>query len=209
MVNKACSGSPEPLLVIGAIYLVGFLVCAILGGWILRTVGSLRPGASMAQKLACLAVFAIVADLLIDGVASQVNLWNLFIPAGVDIGGAGRPFPATLPLSAILFFGAPTLARFLRDDRGQTIFERGIDHLHPGTRTLLSFLSLVGYMQLIVAVTIIITIAPLGLYANNSPVYPSYIINGQCDIGPVHGSAYGPCPGTPEFSAPLRHLPPH
>jgi hypothetical protein len=44
-----------------------------------------------------------------------------------------------------------------------------------------------------------VTIARLGLYANH---YPAYINNGLCDIGPVHGSAYGPCPGTPGFSAP-------
>ena len=36
VINKACSGSPEPILVIGSIYLVGFLVCAMLGGRILR-----------------------------------------------------------------------------------------------------------------------------------------------------------------------------
>jgi hypothetical protein len=207
VINKACSGSPEPLLVIGAIYLVGFLVCAMLGGWVLRTVATRIPGASLAKGLLFLAVFAIVADLLIDGIASQLNLWNLFIPSGVSIGTAARPFPFTLPLSAILFFGAPTLARYSRDDRGRTMFERGLDHLRPRTHKALSFLALVGYMQLMVAVTILLTIAPLGLYANRSPAYPAYIINGQCDIGPFHGSAYGPCPGTPDFSAPLRHLP--
>ncbi len=161
----------------------------------------------MAKRLIALAVFAVVADLLIDGVSSQLNLWSQFIPAGLNIATDARPFPATLPLSAILFFGAPTLARHLRDDRGRTIFERGLDHLRPRTRKALSFLALVGYMQLMVAVTILITIAPLGLYANNSPAYPAYIINGQCDIGSVRGSAYGPCPGTPGFTAPLRHLP--
>jgi Spirocyclase AveC-like len=207
VINKACSGSPEPILVIGAIYLVGFLVCAMLGCGLLRAVRARYPSASMARMLIALAIFAIVADLLIDGVSSQLNLWNQFIPAGLNIANAARPFPATLPMSAILFFGAPTLARYLRDDRGRTIFERGLDHLRPRTLRALSFLSLVGYMQLMVAVTILITIAPVGLYANNSPTYPAHIINGQCDIGPVRGSAYGPCPGTPGFTAPLRRLP--
>ena len=206
VINKACSGSPEPILVIGSIYLVGFLVCAMLGGRILRTVEARYPRASMAKMLMALAAFAIVADLLIDGISSQLNLWNQFIPAGLNIASAARPFPATLPLSAILFFGAPTLARYLRDDQGRTIFERGLDHLRPHTRKALSFLSLVGYMQLMVAVTILITIAPVGLYANNSPAYPAHIINGQCDIGSMRGSGYGPCPGTPGFTAPLRHL---
>jgi len=207
VINKACSGSPEPILVIGTIYLVGFLVCAMLGGWILRMVEARYPSASMAKRLMAVAVFAIFADLLIDGISSQLNLWSQFIPAGLNIATAARPFPATLPLSASLFFGAPTLARYLRDDRGRTIFERGLDHLRPNARKALSFLSLVGYMQLMVAVTILITIAPVGLYANNSPAYPAYIINGQCDIGSVRGSSYGPCPGTPGFTAPLRHLP--
>jgi hypothetical protein len=208
VINKSCSGSPEPVLVIGTIYLVGFLICAIAGGKIMRMVEARYPEASMAKRLLALAAFAIVADLLIDGLSSQLNLWSQFIPAGLNIFGDARPFPGTLPLSAILFFGAPTLARYLRDDRGRTIFERGLDHLQPRSRKALSFLSLVGYMQAMVAVTILITIAPVGLYANNSPTtYPAYIINGQCDIGPVHGSAYGPCPGTPGFTAPLRRLP--
>jgi uncharacterized protein DUF5135 len=207
VINKACSGSPEPILVIGSIYLVGFLVCAMLGCGLLRTVKARYPNASMARMLIALAVFAIVADLLIDGVSSQLDLWSQFIPAGLNIASAARPFPATLPLSAILFFGAPTLARYLRDDRGRTIFERGLDHLRPRTRKAVSFLALVGYMQLMVAVTILLTIAPVGLYANSSPTYPAHIVNGQCDIGPVQGSAYGPCPGTPGFTAPLRRLP--
>jgi Spirocyclase AveC-like len=207
VINKACSGSPEPILVIGTIYLVGFLVCAMLGGRVMRAVETRYPGASMAKKLIALAAFAIVADLLIDGGSSQLGLWSQFIPSGLNIATAARPFPASLPVSAILFFGAPTLARYLRDDKGRTIFERGLDHLRPRTRKVLSFLSLVGYMQLMVAVTIVITIAPVGLYANHSPAYPQYIINGQCDIGSVHGSSYGPCPGTPGFTAPLRQLP--
>ncbi|TAM67455.1 MAG: spirocyclase, AveC family [Mycobacterium sp.] len=207
VINKACSGSPEPVLVIGSIYLVGFLVCAMLGCGLLRIVKARYPSASMARMLVALASFAIIADLLIDGVSSQLNLWNQFIPAGLNIATAARPFPVTLPLSAILFFGAPTLARYVRDDRGATIFERGLDHLRPRTRNAVSFLSLVGYMQLMVAVTILVTIAPVGLYANNSPTYPAHIINGQCDIGSVRGSAYGPCPGTPGFMAPLRRLP--
>jgi Spirocyclase AveC-like len=207
VINKACSGSPEPILVIGTIYVVGFLVCAMLGGGVMRAVENRYPGASMAKKLIALAAFAIVADLLIDGGSSQLGLWSQFIPSGLNIATAARPFPASLPASAILFFGAPTLARYLRDDKGRTIFERGLDHLRPRTRKVLSFLSLVGYMQLMVAVTILITIAPVGLYANHSPAYPAHIINGQCDIGSVHGSAYGPCPGTPGFTAPLRQLP--
>jgi hypothetical protein len=207
VINKACSGSPEPLLVIGSIYLVGFLVLAMLGGRILRFVEARYPNPSMAKMLLAVAVFAVVVDLLIDGISSQLDLWSQFIPAGLNIAGAARPFPATLPLSAIVFFGAPTFARYLRDDKGRTIFERGLDHLRPPIRKSLSFLSLVGYMQVMVAVTILFTIAPVGLYANNSPAYPAHIINGQCDIGSVHGSAYGPCPGTPGFTAPLRHLP--
>lgn len=207
VINKACSGSPEPILVIGSIYLVGFLVLAMLGGRILRIVQARNPNASMAKMVLAVALFAIVIDLLIDGLSSQLDLWSQFIPAGLNIATAARPFPVTLPVSAILFFGAPTFARYLRDDRGRTIFERGLDHLRPATRKALSFLSLVGYLQLMVAVTILITIAPVGLYANNSPAYPAHIVNGQCDIGSVHGSAYGPCPGTPGFTAPLRQLP--
>jgi hypothetical protein len=207
VINKACSGSPEPILVIGTIYLVGFLVLAMLGGRILRFVEARSPGASMAKKILAVAVFAIVTDLLIDGISSQLDLWSQFIPSGLNIASAARPFPATLPMSAIVFFGAPTFARYLRDDKGHTIFERGLDHLRPRSRKALSFLALVGYMQLMVAVTILITIAPVGLYANNSPAYPPHIVNGQCDIGSVHGSAYGPCPGTPGFTAPLRRLP--
>jgi Spirocyclase AveC-like len=206
VLNKACSGSPEPILVIGTIYLVGFLVCAMLGGRILRMVKARDPNASMAKLVTAIAIFTIIADLLIDGASSQLNLWSQFIPAGLNIASAARPFPATLPVSAILFFGAPTFARYLRDDKGRTIFERGLDHLRPRTRHALAFLSLVGCMQLMVAVTIVITIAPVGLYASDSPAYPEYIINGQCDIGTVHGSSYGPCPGTPGFTAPLRHL---
>ena len=207
VVNKSCGSVPEPLLVMGSIYVVGFLLAAIVGGWLLRTLEARRPGWPLGRRLAVLTLFSGMCGVVIDGAAHKLNLWNSFVSTTFTLWEPEHRYPLAMFISALLFFGGPTLVRHFKDERGRTVFEQGLDHLEPRRRGALSFLSLVGFVHLLVFVVCVVVVGPMGLYAKDSSRYPDHIINGTCDIGDIQGTPYGPCPGTPGFRAPTRHLP--
>jgi hypothetical protein len=207
VLNKSCGSVPEPLLILGSIYVVGFLLAAIVGGWIMRALEARRPNWSLGRRLAVLTVFAGLCGAVIDGAAHKLNLWNSFVSTTFTLWEPEHRYPLAMFISALLFFGGPTLVRHFKDEQGRTVFEQGLDHLKPRARRTLSFLSLVGFVQLLVFVVCVVVVGPMGLYAKDSSRYPDHIINGTCDIEDVQGTAYGPCPGTPGFKAPFRHLP--
>jgi hypothetical protein len=208
VLNKACGDSPEPVM-IGLVYLFGFLGCALIGGAVLRFLTRRFPTMSIARRLGLCGLVGVAFDIPFDMVAPRVHLWNEFAPPAITMWDSSHRFPLTILISGLVFFGAPVIIRYVRDDAGRTIFERGLEHLPPWGRAALAFVSLVGFMQLVCLFVVVVTIAPLGLYANSTPTYPPYIINGTCDNGTIQGTAYGPCPGTPRFRAPLGYLPHH
>lgn len=210
VVNKACGEMPEPIILIGIVYTFGFLGCALLGCAILNLLARWFPNTSMARRLVICAVVGACFDVPLDVMAMKLNLWNMFSYDHLILWDSAHRFPLTIFISAMFFFGGPVVMRYFKNDRGQTVFERGLDHLKPGVRRTVSFLSIVGAMQVLLGGVVLLTVAPLGLYAENTPDYPRHIVNDLCDTGypgAVTGTAYGPCPGTPQFTAPLRRLP--
>jgi hypothetical protein len=207
VVNKNCGATPEPILMTGVIYLVGFLGFAMLGGKLMDFLGRRFPRMSTAQRLLICALAAMAFDIPIDGFATLNNLWNMFAPTSISLFGAKHEFPLWIPLAAVVFFGGPMAVRHFRDDRGRTVFERGLDHLSPRRQTLVSLFSVVSFMQIQVFV-VVMAIAPMGFYADHTPAYPRFVINELCNDGGIHSSPYGACPGTTtRFSAPIRFLP--
>ena len=207
VVNKNCGANPEPVF-IGLSYCFGFLACAMLGCSVLRFLERRAPRMSMTKRLAICGTVGMIFDIPFDVLPPRLNLWNEFSPDALYLWGPEHRYPLWMVPAAVIFFGAPVAARYFRDDRGRTVFERGLDHLGARRRAALSFLALVSFMQVVVA-TAVFSLAPMGVYATDSPDYPRHIVNGQCDVGSNHGSPYGPCPGTPAFNAPIRHLPGH
>jgi hypothetical protein len=204
VINKNCAANPEPLF-IGIMYVVQWVVFGIIGGKVLDRVQRRRP-LSMAKRLAVLAVLAVVIDMTLDWVGPNAHLWNEFAPTSISLFDSAHRLPLWIPLAAVMYYVPPMIVRYIRNDRGQTIFEQGLDHLRPRTRGALRFLSLVGFIQVTVAVTALF-MANMGLYASHTPNYPPSIINNSCNVGSIHDSPYGPCPGTPGFRAPIRFLP--
>ena len=207
VINKACGESPEPILLIGLCYTFGLLGCGMVGGAFLNALGRRFPNLSTAKKLAVCMLLMSLVDLLGDFAATRLGLWNLFVSDSFTVWDSQHRCPILILIPAGCFFGGPVVMRHFKNDKGQTVFERGLEHLSARARKTVTFLSLAGTMQVLIFITITFLVGGMGLYAKNTPDYPAHTVNGMCDVGTVTGTAYGPCPGTPGYKAPLRWLP--
>jgi hypothetical protein len=88
---------------------------------------------------------------------------------------------------------AVTAMRHYRDDRGQAFVERGLDRLAIGgkSRTVVSTLSIVGFVSACMIFMYSIPAAALTLWTNEGPQrIPSYLRAGLCGEGTQYA-----CPG--------------
>lgn len=207
--NNDCGRNPEPIVFMGLLYVSGFVVCGHAIGALLRAVRRRWPAMSWGRLLLVLVGVALCFDIVVEMPPILLHLWNY--PSSSDrasILGHATKYPLSLAAGAVFGWGAVGLVHFIRDDRGRTIFEQRLDHLAPRRRTLVSTLALVAYMNLMVfgVDLILATGAP---YASPWRGLPAHVVNGACDTadGTVTGTRYGPCPGSPGYKAPLRHLP--
>lgn len=208
VINPQCGALPEPIVFIPLVYSFGFLGCAVIVNGIMAALRRRRPDLPAAGLVAAGLVGGMTIYLVMDSVMMRLNLWKWAgYPDALSIFGKQSKIPLSTALAAMVFFGSLVSVRFFRDDRGRTVFERGLDHLPARRRALLSFAAFVGFTQVVFAVTITLTIVP-GPYASPWPTYPAHTVNGLCDNGAFHGTAYGPCPGNPGYRAPLRRLVP-
>ena len=110
-------------------------------------------------------------------------------------------------LAGSWFWALLTVFRHYKNDRGQTIIERGLDHLPARQRLAVTFLCLVAVVQGITLTDDAFYWA-MGLYADPpSEPLPAHIVQGVCDRDGFEGTRYGACPGTPGWAPPIRHLP--
>jgi|SRR5581483_5090707 len=207
-VNPDCGRMPEPVIFVTFVYTFGLLLGAMLGTAALRWTRTRFPGLSTAKTVLLMGLWGALADLLLEGPAVLFHLWNYYgTPDSLAIFGGVRKFPLAQLLAGAIIFGALSLARASKDDRGDTAFERGLAHLRPGRRAAVSLLATVAFLQSLLVIGDLHAIL-LGPYSSPWPKSaPRHIVNGLCDAGGFEGTRYGPCPGSPGYKAPIRHLP--
>lgn len=142
----------EPVVFTPAAYVYVCLGLSVLGCWIMRRVRARHPGASTLRLVSiCFAVMAL-ASVVIEGV--------IWMPLGfyTYAGGKASIFADTyhkFPIHEAVFFGAAftglACLRYFKNDKGETIAERGLDELRgsPRRSIALRFLGLVAATNLI------------------------------------------------------------
>jgi hypothetical protein len=207
-VNPDCGRMPEPVIFVTFVYTFGLLLGAMVGTAALRWLRGRFPGLSTAKTVLIIGMWGMVADLLLEGPAVLFHLWNYYgTPDSIAIFGKATKLPLAQLLAGAIIFGALSLARASRDDRGDTIFERGLGHLRPARRGIVSLLAMIAFFQSLLIVGDLHAIL-LGPYSSPWPDdAPRHIVNGLCDAGGFENTRYGPCPGSPGYEAPIRHLP--
>ena len=186
---------PEPVLWGFGAYGSIFVVQIIAMCWLMRRVRD-RWWTSIGP----LGMFFLVAGLgfVADAVFEIPMLWTRIYayPAAWQrfaIFG-GRPYQ--LPLfhlaAGALFFSSLAALRFWRNDRGETVVERGAEGIsNPRRRTVARTLAIVGFvnvMSLAYYVPVFIQIASTDAFPKG---YERWQVNGWCGD---QGQPYGPCP---------------
>jgi hypothetical protein len=204
IVNPECGRLPEPMIFIPLVYTFGFLGGVAPVNALMGVIRRRRPETSAAALVGVAVACGALIYLILDSLMIRLNLWKWAgYPDALGLFGRGHKVPMTTILAAMTFWGTLAATRFFKDDRGRTFIERGLDHVAPGRRTLLTQFALIGFLQLVFTVTIALTVVT-GPYSNDWPDYEDHLINQVCDNGNITGTPYGPCPGSPGYQAPIR-----
>jgi Spirocyclase AveC-like len=189
---------PEPLLIVPPAYtaLVFSQVIAIL--WLLRKIKARRPQLGILATLAIIVVGLTVTDSLIEGVVLRTGAYAY--PGGIRAITlfAGRTYQ--IPMSETVLFGGIALGAIaclshFRNDRGQTLVERGIDTLTLSFKgkQAVKFFAIYGAIHLAFVVLYMIPQQWFATHSDPFPSgYPSYMVNDMCAAGADGKTCPGP-----------------
>ena len=209
VVNPDCGRMPEPILFLALAYPFGWLAMVMIMNAGMRAARRRWPDLSTAKLVAGTVVAGAVVDIALEAPMVGFRLWNYTGagPGWLSIFGRNHRFPLAEVVAGAMIFATLALIRFMKDDQGRTVVERGLDHLPPRRRTLLSLLALTGVTNLLLAIATVMVVVT-GPYADPYPKMPDHLVNGLCDAPGWEGrTRYGPCPGSPGYRAPIRTLP--
>jgi hypothetical protein len=202
--GKAAPGAMvvEPILIIPGVYVWVFVLTMFLGSWVMRSARNRWPQlSSMKLALICIAVMWVF-DVIFEGV--------IFMPLGVweypgghlnIFAGTYHQFPLTEVFTAGSLFAAVALLRYFKNDRGETLADRGVESLKVSDRrkSVLRALAMIGAVQTIMFVLYNV---PNTWTATRSGDWPadlqerSYLTNGICGEGTDQAC---PGPAVPQF----------
>ena len=181
----------EPFLWDAFMYIYAYFGAMVLGGWVLRKVKERRPQTTMAGLIVIAVSFGALFDLVLEPlVVVRAGLWTY--PGAIEgltiFHGHYYQFPLYEALLAGFWWGGFALFRYYRNDRGESIAERGVEQLRVGARakTSIRLLAIIGAMNAIAMVTYTI---PIQAFALNSDPWPqdhldrSYLTDQLCGPG--------------------------
>ena len=187
----------EPILWSGPVYLYGIFGACVAVNWWMRRLQSKRPHLSTARMIAiCLATFMLI-DLVVEVLWLRLGLYAF--PGAIARVSLFAGHYYQFPLYEMIFAGSCwagfACLRYFKNDKGETLAERGVDELRASPRqvTWLRFLAINGAVNVIFLVCFNIPQQWAGLHSDPWPkdiIKRSYLTDGLC--GP--GTPYA-CPG--------------
>ncbi len=202
--GKAAPGAMlvEPILIVPGAYVYCFVIAMFFGSWVMRKARNRWPQLG-AMSLAAICLAALWAfDIVLEGI--------IFMPLGVweYPGGHFSIFPNTyhkFPLTEMLTAGSAfalvAMLRFFKNDRGETLADRGVESLKVSDRrkSILRALALIGAVNVIFF--LVYNVAN-SWTATRSAEWPadlqqrSYFTNGICGEGTDQAC---PGPAVPQY----------
>lgn len=181
-------------------YPVALLGAGIVVSALMRLIRRRWPGLSTAQLVLLVAGAGMCFDLVYEMPMFALRLWSFpGSPSWLALfRGSAMKFPIFEIIPAGMAFATFGALRFFKNDRGQEITERGLDHLPARRRSVVSILALAGVVQLVwLACTTVQVFG--GFYAAPYNRLPPHLVNDMCDAplaggGQLVGTRYGPCP---------------
>ena len=155
--GKAAPGAMvlEPILIVPGCYVWIFTIVMFTGAWVMRTARKRWPHISNVKLAAICFVAMFVFDIILEGI--------IFMPLGVweYPGGHFSIFPNTyhkFPLTEMItaggMFAGVAILRFFKNDRGETLADRGVESLQVSDRrkSVLRALAITGAVHAIMLV---------------------------------------------------------
>ena len=153
---------PEPIILDGPIYMTGFMLGTVFGCWVMRKSEARWPHFGPGRLIGICFVACMFFDLVIEGL--------IWMPSGYYsyAGGHLSLFPNSyhkFPLHEMIFASALwtgfSVLRYFKNDKGETLAERGMSNLKlgEGKKTIVRFLALLAAMSVVFNVAFNIPIA--------------------------------------------------
>jgi hypothetical protein len=205
VVNPDCGRGPEPLLFF---ILFETFLCLALALGVSKVVARIRnrwPGLSNRQLFGIVMGIGIVMSLS-EIVVLALGVWTYAGPSWMSFSpGHGTQYHVVVLLQTGMFAGLMSAIYIFRNDKGQTIAERGLERHSPGRRKAITLMALYTCVQFTTWIPANVPLITMSYYLDGWPKLPSHLQNGACDGPGVTGTHYGPCPGSPGYRLPGRH----
>ncbi|CDO90177.1 spirocyclase AveC family protein [Mycobacterium triplex] len=209
VVNPTAGLMPQPVFIM-FIYPFGLLGFSIILNHGMRVVHRRVPQISTVALLAFAYAYGLLLGFCLEAPIFLFNLWGLpGAPASFSLFANGQRYAWAEYLTTGIVFTALAAVRYFRNDKGQTIAERGLESFTPAARSAVAVFATVAMFAMSMWVLLLVQI-PAGLHASPYPTnYPAHLINGLCNIpgnpNSTAPTAYGPCPGSPGFRMPVNN----
>lgn len=186
---------PEAPLWVGTTYVWFNVMFPALFAWIWKKIDERFPRLGFGAVILSLMVVMFVIDIAQEVLYLRMGLYSY---VGADqawsvFGGHYYQFPIFIGVVTTFFFMGVTWIIHFRDDTGLSFVERGADKLRlsPGMNTLVRFLAIVAYMNVLTLGTYFIPVQWHYTHGDAIPAdTPTYLTNNLC------GEQAGfPCPG--------------
>lgn len=209
VINPTAHLMPQPVFIM-LIYPFGLLGFAMILNHGMRDMQRRFPRIGHLELIAFTYAYGFGIGFALEAPMFLANLWGLpGAPAALSFFGNNHRFAWAEYITTAIVFTTFAAVRFFRNDKGQTIGERGLDNFGVAARTSISVFATIAMFAMSMWALLLVQI-PAGLHSSPYPAgYPAHLINGLCNIpnNPnwTKPTAYGPCPGSPGFRMPVNN----
>lgn len=188
----------EPIFMMGGLFFCTFFAMSVFGCWFLTQCKTRLPSMSVLGHLALLFCAFFLIDLTAESFLCYTQVFAYVAVYSPLTLWAGTPhqFPLYESFGIAIVCLGMTAIRYFRDDRGHSFVERGIDQLKlpSAAKSGLTFLSLIGAVQVLVFFGFFVPYTWFALKADSFPPRPSYQILEICGAGTPYACPSGEVP---------------
>jgi hypothetical protein len=193
VVNPTASQMPQPIVFIGLIYPFGWVPFAMLLNTGMSLLKRRWPELSNTRLIGLTYLGALTLCLALEAPMFLLNLWGLpGAPSTLALFDDNHRFAWAEYLTTAVVFTTVASIRFFKNDKGQTLPERGLDRLSAAQSAIIATLASITLFAMSMWVLLLLQL-PAGLHTSPYPQgYPDHMINNLCDVKPGMHTDYRP-----------------